>query len=290
MFLHWDYMKIFVALFSLALSIQLHHGSAWAKVTVAEAQEEVEAEEEVETDDFTLAVKRPPPVIKKWKAAFGLGLNGVAYSQTLPQRAILKHNDVSFPSIHAKVQYRWSRTWSTFFSYKRGSSNYTQTESARVSVDKYDWSAMNLETLWTLSKPRSHWMWGLRGGLSYTLLPFIHVDSTGDLIHKGNTITTAGVGAWALKQLGNFTIDISARYQMPVSAKAEGGEQITLKSPMFYEYGMTVSYPVRNVRLGLLLLGQTYQYDFSYNDNIIESVGSADFSIYNIQIFTSFQF
>ncbi|MBY0315089.1 MAG: hypothetical protein K2Q26_06195 [Bdellovibrionales bacterium] len=254
----------------------------------------IQSDSEVETDETTTRVRRQSSKTKtssrKWKAAVGLGLNAVQYTQSLPQRANLTTSDSSTSSYHAKIQYQWNPNWSTFISYKQGTSNYNPASNVVIDATDYTWSAINLETFWKLSAPKKKWSWGLRSGVARSAIPFLHINQLGDLVHKDLTLNTAGLGVWFLTQWGKFSFDASVKYQIPIGVEAPSGDQVEFASPMFYEYGATVSYPVYRVRVGLLLLNQTFNYDFSYSDQVIQSKGKAEFGIFNVQLFTSFQF
>jgi hypothetical protein len=264
----------------------MEKGAAWSetyKIDLFIAGESAAPQDENAADHY---------VEKGFQIWLGTGLSSFAYDQVIPSRADDSFGHESTGSYFVKLNYQLSSRWNLDLSYGSTPSEF---EITNVPIDdnEFAWTTIALDADWSFSPAwlGSHPLyWGARGGLAMQKMPFLHINSVGDLLGRHPDVNTLSLGPWARWELGRWNLTADLRYIYLLSEKAPGGE-LDFKSKLSYEAGLSVGYRFGRRWLSEFALRmQNYDLDFTYDDGVIQSAGTTQIGLTSFELRLGYRF
>jgi len=211
------------------------------------------------------------PIVKAgWWAWFGLGENYVDYRQSANGNVSIEDSHLKGPSQYLEVGFLAQNTWGGIFTAKQtpGEINPTLKDGETLDSTSYKWQTLSFEGIRQKASPFSLFgtpvIYGLRLGIQQHEVPFIYVDSSGDLHMRSNTLTMASAGILAEWSRKRWTYYWLMRYQYPLTSQASGGA-FSINPVFAFDGSVGTSYNItQQLKAGLFWYGQWHQYNFTY--------------------------
>ncbi len=226
-----------------------------------------------------------------WWAWLGMGENYVDYRQSTNGRGSLSDQHTKGMSKYLETGFISQNNWGGVFSYKNtpGEFNPKLPEGSTLDSTTYTWTSIGVEGILRKTSPFSLFgtpvTYGMRVGMQQHNIPFVFLDSDGNLQMKNNQMTTASAGVlaeWTRKRMTYYWL---MRYQYPLSSKADGSSQYSITPVFAFDGSIGASYNfTRQLKGGLFWYGQWHQFGFTYADGLVTNQGFQSLFYSNIDL------
>ncbi|MGZ3721439.1 MAG: hypothetical protein ACXVA9_00830 [Bdellovibrionales bacterium] len=226
-----------------------------------------------------------------WWAWLGMGENYVDYRQSNNGRGSLSDFHTKGPSKYLETGFIGQNSWGGVFSYKSTPGTFNPTLPDGVTLDRtaYTWNTISGEGVLRKTSPFSLFgtpiTYGMRVGIQQHDIPFVFLDSDGNLQMKNNKMTTASAGLLAEWTRRRVTYYWLMRYQYPLTSQADGSSQYSISPVFAFDGSVGASYNfTRQLKAGLFWYGQWHQFGFTYADGAVTNQGFQSLFYSNVDL------
>jgi hypothetical protein len=223
--------------------------------------------EEIKTTN-PVSLQKPPAASKKFRIWGGAGFT----YQTFTQKAAgdLNFQTVQAPGWVARGGY-WGDQWGLDLYVRDAPGKIEATAPYQVQSNVYHWRTIDAKGLYQFHRgPNSRLFglpsqWQLRYGGELQQIPFLSVGANSSINIEQHSLTMGMIGVGLLLgQERDWSYEAAVGYQHTLSAKAEGGQTLTLSSPLAYEIQLGAAYKFApGWRLGVFSYLQSLSYNYS---------------------------
>ena len=238
--------------------------------------------------------RRPFHDLSGYSFWVGAGYNLIDYKQTVENKSDFNYSDARGPSQFLEFSYLGRSGFGGALNYKV-TPGKVKIENRSIDRSDSNWRIISAEgkfkkdSGWTT--PMGDFIYGVRAGVQHHSVPFVHLDQNSELILKDNTMVTASLGTELEFWRRSWRYSMLMRYQMPLSASGDGGNDFTITPKLAFDGSLGVSYLLGpKMKLGLFWYGQMHQYDFVFSDGSVENTGDQSLFFSNIDFRFGFDF